>query len=96
MKTELILRRSEFRDYYDIYCILREGVSMKEIVNKASDYSNRLLKVRDALSFLSDGSNYRRDKSFNLLEPFYDIDNRGIEEFIRSTIKKEYGSHPVK
>jgi predicted nucleotidyltransferase component of viral defense system len=90
MKIELILRRSEFRDYYDIYCILREGVSLKEIVNKASEYSNRLLKIRDALSFLSDGSNYRKDKSFNLLEPFYDIDNRGIEEFIRPVIKKEF------
>lgn len=96
MKIELILRRSEFRDYYDIYCILREGVSLRELVNKASEYSNRLLKVRDSLSFLSDGSNYRKDKSFNLLEPFYDIENRGIEEFIRSTIKKEYGSHTVK
>ncbi len=92
MKIELILRRSEFRDYYDIYSILREGVSIRELVNKASEYSNRLLKVRDALSFLSDGSSYRKDKSFNLLEPFYDIDNRGIENFIRSAIKKEFGS----
>jgi len=91
MKIELILRRSEFRDYYDIYCILKEGVTLREIVDKASEYSNRLLKVRDALSFLSDGKNYRKDKSFNLLEPFYDIDNRGIEEFMRSLIKKEYG-----
>ena len=90
MKLELILRRSEFRDYYDIYCILREGVSLRELVNKASVYSNRLLKVRDALSFLSDGSNYRKEKSFNLLEPFYDIDNKGIEEFMRSVIKKEF------
>jgi len=91
MKIELILRRSEFRDYYDIYCILKEGVSLREIVDKASEYSNRLLKVRDALSFLSDGKNYRKDKSFNLLEPFYDINNRGIEEFMRAVIKKEYG-----
>lgn len=94
MKIELILRRREFRDYYDIYCILKEGVSLREIVDKASEYSNRLLKVRDALSFLSDGKNYRKDKSFNLLEPFYDIDNRGIEEFMRSVIKKEFSCHP--
>ncbi len=94
MKIELILKRSEFRDYYDIYCILREGISLREIVNKASEYSNRLLKVRDALSFLSDGKNYRKDKSFNLLEPFYEIDNNGIEEFMRSVIKKEFSFHP--
>jgi len=94
MKIEMILRRSEFRDYYDIYCILREGISLKEIVNMASEYSNRLLKVRDALSFLSEGKNYRKDKSFNLLEPFYDIDNNGIEEYMRSVIKKEFSFHP--
>jgi len=88
MKTEFILRRSEFRDYYDIYCILREGVSLRDLINKASEYSNRLLKVRDALSFLADGSNYRKDKSFNLLDPFFDIDNKEIEEFIRTIIKK--------
>jgi predicted nucleotidyltransferase component of viral defense system len=91
MKIELILRRSEFRDYYDIYSILREGVTLRALINEASEYSNRLLKVRDALSFLADGSNYRKDKSFNLLEPFYDIDNRGIEEYIRDIIKKEFG-----
>jgi len=90
MKIELILCRSEFRDYYDIYSILREGGSLRELVNRASEYSNRLLKVRDALSFLSDGINYRKDKSFNLLAPFYDLDNKGIEEFMRATIKKEY------
>ncbi|MBN1107686.1 MAG: nucleotidyl transferase AbiEii/AbiGii toxin family protein [Bacteroidales bacterium] len=91
MKIELILRRSEFRDYYDIYSILMEGLSLKDLVERASVYSNRLLKVRNALSFLADGSNYRKDKSFNLLEPYYDIDNKGIEEYMRAVIKKEFG-----
>jgi len=45
---------------------------------------------RPVAIILADGSNYRKDKSFNLLEPFYDIDNRGIEEFIRTLIKKEF------
>lgn len=92
MKVELILRRSEFRDYYDIYCILKEGAPLREIADKASEYSNRLLKVRDALSFLSDGNNYRKNKSFNLLNLFYDIDNRGIEEFMRTVIEKNTGN----
>jgi hypothetical protein len=90
MKTELILRRSNFRDYYDIYSILREGVPLKQIVNLASKYSNHLLKTRDALSFLSNGSNFRKEKDFSLLEPVYDIDHKGIEEYIKTAILKEY------
>lgn len=91
MKIELILRRSEFRDYYDIYSILREGQSLKELVGAASKYSNHRLKIRDALSFLANGTNYKREKSFALLEPAYDIDHREIEEFIKSVIKIEFG-----
>ena len=90
MKIELILRRSNFRDYYDIYSILREGVSLKQIVNLASKYSNHLLKTRDALSFLSNGSNFKKDKNFSLLEPVYDIDHKEIEEYIKGAILKEY------
>ena len=90
MKVELILRRSEFRDYYDIYSILMEGVSLRLIVNLASKYSNHLLKTRDALAFLSNGNNFRKDKNFALLEPVYDIDHKGIEEYIKSAILKEY------
>ncbi|HJZ40369.1 MAG TPA: nucleotidyl transferase AbiEii/AbiGii toxin family protein [Bacteroidales bacterium] len=90
MKIELILRRNEFRDYYDIYSILQEGISLKELVQKASNYSNHRLKTRDALSFLSNGNNYRKDRSFNLLDPYYDIDHKGIEEFLRSVIRREF------
>jgi len=90
MKTELILRRSEFRDYYDIYSILKEGVPLKDIVSGAVKYSNHRLKTRDALAFLSNGSNFRPDKGFALLEPVYDIDHKGIEEYIKTLIRKEY------
>ena len=90
MKVELILRRSAFRDYYDIYSILRHGVSLKMIVDAASVYSNRRLKTRDALAFLSNGSNYQRPKGFELLNPVYDIDHHGIELYIQSIIRKEY------
>lgn len=90
MKVELILRRNEFRDYYDIYSILKEGKSLKDLILSASKYSNYRLKTRDALGFLSNGNHFRKDKSFELLEPYYDIDHRGIEEYIKSLIIKEF------
>jgi hypothetical protein len=90
MKIELILRRSEFRDYYDIYSILKEGIALKDIVSGAVKYSNHRLKTRDALAFLSNGSNFKPDKRFTLLEPVYNIDHKGIEECIKTLIRKEY------
>jgi predicted nucleotidyltransferase component of viral defense system len=90
MKIELMLRRSAFRDYYDIYSILKEGKSLKEMVTAASNYSNHRLKTRDILNFLSNGKNYKKEKGFNLLKPAYDVDNQSIEDLIRLVIKKEY------
>lgn len=90
MKIELMLRRSKFRDYYDIYSILKEGKSLKDIVSQAGKYSNNKLKTRDMLNFLSNGQNYKKEKSFKLLQPFYNVDSKDIEQFIKSIIKKEY------
>jgi hypothetical protein len=90
MKVELVLRRSNFRDYYDIYSLLKEGISLKKIIEGAAVYSNHTLKIRDALSFLSNGSNYKKGKDFDLLNPVYKITNKTIEDLIRSIIKKEY------
>ena len=92
MKIEMILRRSEFRDYYDIYSILKEAWSLKKLVLMASKYSRHLLKTRDVLSFLSNGDNFRKDARFSLLHPVYDVDHRDIAAFIREIIFEEYGS----
>jgi hypothetical protein len=90
MKIELMLRRSEWRDYYDIYSLLKEGISLKTMISGASNYSNHRLKSRDALNFLSNSNNYKKDKDFHLFNPAYDIEGKAIEEFIKSIIKIEY------
>lgn len=90
MKVEVMLRRSEWRDYYDIYSILREGISLKAMVTGAGSYSNHRLKTRDALNFLSNSNNYKKEKNFQLLKPVYDVDGRKIEELIQISIRKEY------
>jgi predicted nucleotidyltransferase component of viral defense system len=93
MKVELVLRRNNFRDYYDIYSLLIDGHSIKTMVEGAAKYSNHTLKTRDALSFLSNGSNYKKGKEFDLLNPVYNVTSKAIEDLIISSIKKEY---PVK
>ena len=90
MKVEVMLRRSVWRDYYDIFSLLMEGKSLKSMVDGARIYSNRRLKTRDVLNFLSNGNNYKKEKDFDLLNPGYDIDNNAIENLIKATILKEF------
>ena len=52
MKLELMLRRATFRDYYDIYAILKEGISLKEMVALAGKYTRHQLKSKNILSFI--------------------------------------------
>ena len=90
MKIEVCMRRSNFRDYYDIYSILKEGISLKKIINKAVKYSNNTLKTRDALHFLTNGKRFKQDENFELLQPVYNISAIEIETHIKKVILNEY------
>lgn len=90
MKIELILRRSEYKDYYDIYSILKEGKSLRGLLTEASKYSNRLLKTRDALQFLMNGANFKSDANFHLLKPKYLVESIEIQNFIKDKFEKEF------
>jgi predicted nucleotidyltransferase component of viral defense system len=90
MKLEVMLRSSNFRDYYDIYSILKQGISLKSMVNKATQYSNHILKTKDILNFISDGNHFRKDKQFDLLKPKYLVSEKEIEDFVKSIILREY------
>lgn len=46
MKMEVILRRSNFRDYYDIYSLLKHGIDIKMAVELALKYSNHRLSTK--------------------------------------------------
>ena len=90
MKLELMLRRSFFKDYYDLYSILQEGVSLKHLVLGAVKYSNHILKSKNILLFITKGANYKKDNNFNDLAPKYEVDEKLISSFIKDTIRKEY------
>jgi len=90
MKLEVMLRRSNFRDYYDIYSILNEGVSLRAMVEDSILYSNRILKTRDILNFISNGNNFKKEKNFELFQPRYASSETEIEKFIKEIIRKEY------
>ena len=71
MKMEVMLRRSNFRDYYDIYSILKSGVPINDLVSLALTYSGHKLKSKNLLAMLTNGSRFTRDYQFEQLAPIY-------------------------
>jgi predicted nucleotidyltransferase component of viral defense system len=90
MKLELMLRRASFRDYYDIYAILREGISLKEMVVLTGKYTRLQLKSKNILSFILNGNNYKYEEKFAQLKPKYQVNHLDIQQFIEACYRKEY------
>lgn len=90
LKLEVMLRRSAFRDYYDLYSILKEGISLKLLVDKALKYSNNILSTKSILNFISNNNNFRKEVNFELLKPKYQVSGADIETFVKTILKKEY------
>ena len=86
MKMEAMLRRSKFRDYYDIYTILNEGVEIQERIEIALEHSGHLLKRKNLLAILTNGERFRKDNAFMQLSPVYDVSAQDIQEYIKGKL----------
>lgn len=53
MKMEVMLRRSKFRDYYDIYSLIMAGYSLSEMIDIALKYSGHKLKSKNLLALIN-------------------------------------------
>ena len=86
MKMEVMLRRSNFRNYYDIYSILKSGVPICDLVSLALTYSGHKLKSKNLLAMLTNGSRFTRDSHFEHLAPIYAVTAQEIEDYIKSCL----------
>lgn len=89
MKIEVMGRRTNFRDYYDIYSILKYGIPLSEIVGKTLKYSRNQINSKSIFTMLQDGDRFKMEKGFNNLSPKYNVSEKDIELYIKSTILKE-------
>lgn len=87
MKMEVMLRRSAFRDYYDIYSLLQSGVSLQAMIDLALRHSNHVLHTKNLLAMLTSGQRFVRDSKFAQLMPKNDVTSMDIENYIRLQIK---------
>jgi len=88
MKMEVLLRRSNFRDYYDIYSILQHDVNFREIIDLALIYSGHTLSTKNLLSMLTDSSRFHIDSNFEQLKPIYKVTPVDIELYLQQCVKK--------
>jgi len=83
MKMEAMMRRSKFRDYYDIYSILKNGTDIHRLIPMALEHSGHKLKTKGLMAMLTNGDLFRKDEQFEQLQPVYDVCARDIEEYIK-------------
>lgn len=88
MKLEVMLRRSKFRDYYDIYSIIKGGFDLNHMVEKALVYSGHQMKSKNLLALLTRSDRFVPDTAFCTLNPVYDVKPKDIEEEIIKTLRK--------
>lgn len=86
MKMEAMMRRSKFRDYYDIYSILKNGANIHKLIPLALEHSGYNLKTKGLMAMLTNGELFRRDEQFVQLQPVYDVTSKDIEEYIKSLL----------
>lgn len=86
MKMEVMLRRSQYRDYYDIYSLLEAGEDIREMMSIALKYSGHRLKSKNLIAMLTRSDRFIPDDKFSTLNPIYKITPKQIELRIISAL----------
>ena len=88
MKMEVITHRNVFRDYYDMYSILKSGIALSDILTKTGKYTFHNLRTRDILSLLLNAQKPPFDANFSTMLPIYDVSFEEIKEFFIEKAKE--------
>ena len=81
MKMEVLLRRLKYRDYYDIYSIVKAGYSLQDGIDAAIKYSGHKLSTKSLMIMLS-SSRVPMDANFAQMCLMYDVPIETMRESI--------------
>lgn len=87
MKIEVMLQRMKFRDYYDVYSIVKSGGNIAEGIDDALKYSQFALKKKNIVSMLLSGR-FSEDSNFQQLCPIYDVTEAQMREYLLKKLKE--------
>ena len=86
MKMEAMMRRSKFRDYYDIYSILKNGADINTLIPRALEHFGHKLKSKGLMAMLTNGALFKKDEQFTQLQPVYDVTSTDIQKYIKTKL----------
>lgn len=89
MKLFTIAVRSAFRDYYDIFALLKDGYDLAQGVEYAGKFSRHTIHSKFIYSILLNENYFHKPEGFSLLEPKYDVSTKDIAEFIQQYIEEQ-------
>lgn len=89
MKVFTICVRNKFRDYYDIYCLLKEGFLLGDAISYASFLSRHSIKSKTMLSRLLAPQLFVKEKDFSKMAPKFDVTPEQIRDLIVDCITNE-------
>jgi hypothetical protein len=84
---EVMLRRAKFRDYYDLYSILKSGIDIQDLIPLALEHSDHKLKQKNLLAMITNGEFFSKDSQFDKLSPIYDVTPTDIQEYIKAQLQ---------
>lgn len=86
MKVKTLFERNTYRDYYDVYVLLKDGhIALEELISTSIAYHPKLNKQM-ILNRLSRWERVNQEHGFSQLSPKYDISLQEMGEFIKGII----------
>lgn len=83
MKIKTMFERNVFRDYYDVYCMVREGlVDFNSAIDSSIAYHPKLRRG-GIVNRLTTWKKFKDEKLFSLLTPKYNVKARDIGEYFK-------------
>ncbi len=89
MKLYTICVRSRTRDFYDIFCLLKDGCSLTEGISYASYLSRHGFKSKDMIAKLLTQQMYPMNDEFTKLCPRIDITPEQMKGFFGMVLERE-------
>ena len=89
MKLYAICVRTVFRDYYDIYCLLKAGCDLEEAISYASYLSRHTIRSKTMYTRLLSPQLFRKDEDFRRMSPKEDVSAEEIRDYVKATMEKD-------
>lgn len=86
MKLFTITVRSLYRDYYDIYSLLKAGLSFEDGLDYALKFTRHQVHSKAILSALIAPALYPKPQDFDLMQPKYDVSAEEIANYLMEVI----------